>query len=50
MGLLPEEPVYVTFPTTIPSKESSRLLLRPIVDSDAAALFAIRSRPEVSVL
>ncbi|OJD22967.1 hypothetical protein ACJ73_05681 [Blastomyces percursus] len=48
MDLLPNEPVYVTFPTTIPSVESSRLLLRPIVDSDAAALFAIRSRPEVA--
>ncbi|KKZ60448.1 hypothetical protein EMCG_00734 [[Emmonsia] crescens] len=48
MDLLPKEPVYVTFPTAIPSMESSRLLLRPIVDSDAAALFAIRSRPEVA--
>ncbi|KLJ13785.1 hypothetical protein EMPG_11284 [Blastomyces silverae] len=49
MDLLPKEPVYVTFPTTIPSVESSRLLLRPIVDSDAAAIFAIRSRPEVAL-
>ncbi|PGH06966.1 hypothetical protein GX51_02004 [Blastomyces parvus] len=48
MELLPKEPVYVTFPTTIPTVESSRLRLRPIVDSDAAALFAIRSRPEVA--
>ncbi|OJD19498.1 hypothetical protein AJ78_00567 [Emergomyces pasteurianus Ep9510] len=48
MELLPKEPVYVTFPATIPPAESSRLLLRPIVDSDATALFAIRSRPEVA--
>ncbi|KAJ5154933.1 uncharacterized protein N7500_010372 [Penicillium coprophilum] len=45
---LPQQPVYVIVPSTGPSTESDRLLLRPITDADAAALFAIRSRPEVT--
>ncbi|KAJ5421169.1 hypothetical protein N7465_003688 [Penicillium sp. CMV-2018d] len=47
MGL-PEQPTYVIVPSPGPSIESDRLLLRPITDADAAALFAIRSRPEVA--
>ncbi|KAJ5519716.1 Acyl-CoA N-acyltransferase [Penicillium fimorum] len=45
---LPEQSVYVIVPAQGPSIESDRLLLRPITDADAAALFAIRSRPEVA--
>lgn len=45
---LPEQPTYVIVPSPGPSIESDRLLLRPITDADAAALFAIRSRPEVA--
>jgi RimJ/RimL family protein N-acetyltransferase len=45
---LPQQPVYAIVPLSGPSIESDRLLLRPITDADAAALFAIRSRPEVA--
>ncbi|KAK4861666.1 hypothetical protein LT330_003701 [Penicillium expansum] len=45
---LPEQPTYVIVPSPGPSIESDRLLLRPITDADATALFAIRSRPEVA--
>ncbi|KAJ5360790.1 hypothetical protein N7517_009981 [Penicillium concentricum] len=45
---LPEQSVYVIVPSPGPSIESDRLLLRPITDADAAALFDIRSRPEVA--
>lgn len=45
---LPYQPVYVTIPLTNEPIESERLLLRPICDSDAAALLAIRGRPEVA--
>lgn len=45
---LPKQPTYVIVPSPGPSIESDRLLLRPITDADAAALFAIRSRPEVA--
>lgn len=45
---LPQQPVYVIVPSSGPSIESDRLLLRPVTDSDAAALFSIRSRPEVA--
>ncbi|KAJ6181141.1 hypothetical protein N7519_011602 [Penicillium mononematosum] len=45
---LPQQPVYVMVPSPGPSIESDRLLLRPITDADAGALFAIRSRPEVA--
>ncbi|OQE38523.1 hypothetical protein PENCOP_c008G02927 [Penicillium coprophilum] len=45
---LPQQSVYVIVPSPGPSIESDRLLLRPITDADAAALFAIRSRPEVA--
>ncbi|KAJ5561831.1 hypothetical protein N7535_003706 [Penicillium sp. DV-2018c] len=45
---LPNQPVCVIIPSPAPSIESSRLLLRPIISTDAPALFAIRSRPEVA--
>jgi ribosomal-protein-alanine N-acetyltransferase len=45
---LPQQPVYAIVPLQGPSIESERLLLRPVADSDAAALFTIRSRPEVA--
>ncbi|CEO59580.1 hypothetical protein PMG11_04253 [Penicillium brasilianum] len=45
---LPNQPVYVTIPSINAPIESERLLLRPICDSDAAALLAIRGRPEVA--
>lgn len=45
---LPSQPVYVTIPPSNEPIESARLLLRPVCDSDAAALFAIRARPEVA--
>ncbi|CAG8202598.1 hypothetical protein PENNAL_c0031G03256 [Penicillium nalgiovense] len=45
---LPQQPIYVIVPSPGPSIESDRLLLRPITDADAAALLAIRSRPEVA--
>lgn len=45
---LPKQPVYAMIPSTGPSIESDRLLLRPVTDSDASALFDIRSRPEVA--
>lgn len=45
---LPQQPVYVIIPSLGPSIESDRLLLRPATDSDASALFDIRSRPEVA--
>ncbi|KAJ5950335.1 uncharacterized protein N7479_008748 [Penicillium vulpinum] len=45
---LPQQSVYVIVPYPGPSIESDRLLLRPVTDSDAPALFAIRSRPEVA--
>ncbi|KAF3398018.1 hypothetical protein F1880_006502 [Penicillium rolfsii] len=45
---LPSQPVYVMIPSSSESIESDRLLLRPICDSDAPALLAIRSRPEVA--
>jgi RimJ/RimL family protein N-acetyltransferase len=46
---LPSQPVYVIIPSPNESIESDRLLLRPICDSDAVALLAIRSRPEVAM-
>lgn len=45
---LPSQPVYVMIPSPNESIESDRLVLRPIRDSDALALLAIRSRPEVA--
>ncbi|KAJ5211177.1 hypothetical protein N7491_010997 [Penicillium cf. griseofulvum] len=45
---LPQQSVFVIVPSPGPSIESDRLLLRPITDADATALFAIRSRPEVA--
>ncbi|KAJ5573994.1 Acyl-CoA N-acyltransferase [Penicillium hispanicum] len=48
MDILPPQPVYVVIPSPAPSVESSRLLLRPVADSDLRALFAIRARPEVA--
>ncbi|KAJ5947459.1 Acyl-CoA N-acyltransferase [Penicillium verhagenii] len=46
--LTPREPFYVVVPLSGPSIESDRLLLRPVEDNDAAALFAVRGRPEVA--
>jgi RimJ/RimL family protein N-acetyltransferase len=48
MNTLPEQPVYAIVPSLGPSIESDRLRLRPVTDSDAPALFAIRSRWEVA--
>ncbi|KAJ5135650.1 uncharacterized protein N7515_004928 [Penicillium bovifimosum] len=45
---LPKQTVYVIVPSPGPSIESDRLHLRPVVDDDASALFAIRARPEVA--
>lgn len=45
---LPQQPVYAIIPSQGPSIESDRLLLRPVCDSDAEALFAFRSRPEIA--
>jgi hypothetical protein len=45
---LPKQPVYVIIPSPGPSIESDGLLLRPVVDDDASALFAIRAQPEVA--
>ncbi|KAJ5167562.1 uncharacterized protein N7482_006343 [Penicillium canariense] len=45
---LPCQPVYVNIPSSNNFAESERLLLRPICDSDAAALLAIPSRPELA--
>ena len=47
MNTLPEQPVYVIVPSPGPSIESDRLRLRPVTDSDAPALLAVRSRWEV---
>ncbi|KXG46443.1 Acyl-CoA N-acyltransferase [Penicillium griseofulvum] len=46
--ILPQQPVYAIVPLSGPSIESDRLLLRPITDDDAGALFVVRSRPEVA--
>ncbi|PGH12635.1 hypothetical protein AJ79_04133 [Helicocarpus griseus UAMH5409] len=48
MEILPYQPVYVDLSSSIPSIKGNRLFLRPVTDSDVAALFAIRSRPEVA--
>lgn len=45
---LPKQSVYAMIPSPGPSIESDRLLLRPVTDSDASALFGIRSCPEVA--
>lgn len=45
---LHSQPVCAIIPSSNESIESERLLLRPIRDSDAAALLAIRARPEVA--
>ncbi|KAJ5794012.1 hypothetical protein N7457_000611 [Penicillium paradoxum] len=47
---LPQQPVYVLIPSSGPSIESKRLFLRPVADTDAAALFAVRSIPEVAAM
>ncbi|KAF9887358.1 hypothetical protein FE257_010353 [Aspergillus nanangensis] len=49
MALLPQQTVRVTIPDQLPSITTDRLLLRPLADSDAEDLFAIRSRPEVAM-
>ncbi|KAJ5649850.1 N-acetyltransferase GNAT family [Penicillium longicatenatum] len=46
--LLPRQPVYALVPSSGPSIESNRLLLRPVKDRDTTALFAVRARPEVA--
>jgi RimJ/RimL family protein N-acetyltransferase len=48
MALLPEQIVRVQIPDTLAPIRTQRLLLRPLADSDADDLFAIRSRPEVA--
>ncbi|EAU37348.1 predicted protein [Aspergillus terreus NIH2624] len=48
MALLPEQAVRVQIPDTLAPIRTQRLLLRPLADSDADDLFAIRSRPEVA--
>lgn len=45
---LPQQPVYAIVPREGPSIESDRLIIRPVQDSDAQALFAVRSLPEVA--
>lgn len=44
----PNQPVYAIIPSLAPSLESTRLILRPLTEDDIPAVFAIRSRPEVS--
>ncbi|KAL5364939.1 GNAT domain-containing protein [Aspergillus floccosus] len=48
MSLLPEQTIRVQIPDPPPPILTQRLLLRPLADSDAEDLFAIRSRPEVA--
>ncbi|CAG7915912.1 unnamed protein product [Penicillium olsonii] len=48
--ILPKQRVYAIVPQHGPSIESERLLLRPVEDSDATALFGIRSLPEVAAM
>ncbi|KAF7157622.1 hypothetical protein CNMCM5623_001996 [Aspergillus felis] len=48
MALLPQQSVQVSIPEPLPPIITHRLYLRPLADSDAEGLFAIRSRPEVA--
>lgn len=46
---LPNQSIYLTaIPQSLGAIESERLQLRPICADDAAAILAIRSRPEVA--
>ncbi|GIJ86625.1 hypothetical protein Asppvi_005516 [Aspergillus pseudoviridinutans] len=48
MALLPQQSVRVSIPEPLPPIITPKLYLRPLADSDAEGLFAIRSRPEVA--
>ncbi|KAH1570549.1 hypothetical protein KXX17_000866 [Aspergillus fumigatus] len=48
MALLPQQSIRVSIPEPLPPIITPRLYLRPLADSDAEGLFAIRSRPEVA--
>ncbi|RHZ66757.1 GNAT family N-acetyltransferase [Aspergillus thermomutatus] len=48
MSLLPQQSVQVHLPESLPPIITQRLYLRPLADSDAKDLFAIRSSPEVA--
>lgn len=45
---VPQQNIQVQIPASLPTVVTPNLLLRPLADSDAADLFAIRSRPEVA--
>ncbi|RHZ70174.1 hypothetical protein CDV55_105028 [Aspergillus turcosus] len=48
MSLLPQQNIRVSIPEPLPPIITHRLYLRPLADTDAEGLFAIRSRPEVA--
>ncbi|GFG08347.1 hypothetical protein IFM61392_05319 [Aspergillus lentulus] len=48
MAVLPQQNIRVSIPEPLSPIITPRLYLRPLVDSDAEGLFAIRSRPEVA--
>ncbi|KAL3493961.1 GNAT domain-containing protein [Aspergillus germanicus] len=48
MDILPCQNIRAQLPNTLPLITTKNLLLRPLADSDAEDLFAIRSRPEVA--
>ncbi|KAJ0419736.1 GNAT domain-containing protein [Aspergillus carlsbadensis] len=48
MDILPPQNIRVQLPDCLPLLTTKNLVLRPLTDSDAEDLFAIRSRPEVA--
>ncbi|KAL3444605.1 putative GNAT family acetyltransferase [Aspergillus insuetus] len=48
MEILPRQNIRMQLPNTLPLIATKNLLLRPLADSDAEDLFAIRSRAEVA--
>jgi hypothetical protein len=48
MEILPRQNITVQLPNTLPLIATKNLILRPLADSDAEDLFAIRSRAEVA--
>ncbi|KAL2830419.1 GNAT domain-containing protein [Aspergillus pseudoustus] len=48
MDILPHQNIRVQLPNQLPSITTKNLVLRPLADSDAEDLFAIRSRSEVA--